>query len=131
MASWFWELLVIPFVRMAPGFPRCYYYLWSMIKDEDVKTRPLNRIDIVVFQIQFNVINFRNRIFHAFSYVVRFSLSFLRLLVYNKILIDCVLRKQYVLLTLDRQCFLRLRLGKIKVSGQQNLLFPSCTFIKC
>ena len=42
-----------------------------------VKTRPLDRIEIVVFQIKFNVINFRNRIFNVFSYVVRFSLSFL------------------------------------------------------
>ena len=62
-----------------------------------VKTRPLDRIDIVVFQIKFNVINSRNRIFNVFSYVVRFSLSCLWLLVYNKILIDCVLRKQYTL----------------------------------
>ena len=32
-----------------------------------VKTRPLERIDIVVFQIEFKVINFRNRIFNVFS----------------------------------------------------------------
>ena len=42
-----------------------------------LKMRPLDRIDMVVFQIKFNIINFRNKIFHVFSYVVHFSLSFL------------------------------------------------------
>ena len=36
----------------------------------NVKTQPLDRIDIVVLQIKSKVINFRNRIFNVFSYIV-------------------------------------------------------------
>ena len=59
----------------------------------DVSTRPFDRIQIVVFEIKFNVINFSNKIFHVFSYVVRYIFSFVWLLVYNKILIDWDLGK--------------------------------------
>ena len=70
-------------IRLSPSHQREWETTrYSLVSEKNhvrhhVKTRPLNRIDIVVFQIKFNVINFRNKIFHAFSYVVRFSLSFL------------------------------------------------------
>ena len=52
-----------------------------------VKTRPLSIIGIVVYQVKFNVTNFRFRVFMHFRVAD----------LYNKILIHCVLRKQYVL----------------------------------
>ena len=71
-------------IRLSPSYQRERETTrYSPVKNEKthvhhhVKTRPLDRIDIVVFQIKFKVINFRNRIFNVFSYVVRFSLSFL------------------------------------------------------
>ena len=55
-------------------WPRVYH-----VRVTKLDCLPLDRIEIVVFQIKFNVINFRNKIFHVFSYVVHFSLSFLSL----------------------------------------------------
>ena len=53
-------------------------------------------------------------------------------LVYNKILIDCALCKEYALWTLDRRCFPWLRLGNIgSIAGSQNILFPMGTINKC
>ena len=66
-----------------------------------------------------------DKIFHVFSYEVRFIFRFFVSWYTMKYLLIETSGKQYILWTLDCRCFTRFRLDKTStVSGSQNIPFP-------
>ena len=81
-------------------------------------TRSLDSsVNDIVYSIKFNVFQKINKIFHVFSYEVRFVFSFFDYWYIIKYLLTETPGKQYVLWTLNCRCFLRLRLGNMDSLG--------------
>ena len=73
-------------------------------------------VNDIVYRMKFNVFYKINKIFHEFSYEVRFIFRFFDSWYIIKYLLTETSGKQYVLWTLDCRCFSRLRLGKHRQS---------------